>query len=183
MTIHKSLNDNTRKVWNHEFTWTDKHFTPEELLPLRQQTDDLAVDAVDRLQAIAVKVKNGQNNTRRCFGRFDMYSVLKEHHEKDSVLQGLWEEVNTVPEWVDWTQIERGQEFLYRYLIANITGLTIQGFLGGTAVRNPSGDIDLQYADFKRPLQVERRSSSGREAFPSEPCPEDSSKPSCGYCK
>lgn len=43
-----------------------------------------------------------------------MYSVLKEHHGADSVLQELWEEVNTVPEWVDWAQIERGQEFLYR---------------------------------------------------------------------
>ncbi|KAJ5801344.1 uncharacterized protein N7518_003412 [Penicillium psychrosexuale] len=133
MTIQQSPNDNTRKVWNHEFTWTDKHFTPEELLPLRQQTDDLAVDAVNRLQAIAVKAKSNKSNMGQCFGRFDMYSVLKEHHEEDSVLQELWEEVNTVPEWVDWTQIERGQEFVYRYMIPNITGLALQGFLGGTA--------------------------------------------------
>ncbi|KAL2705597.1 hypothetical protein AAEP93_000847 [Penicillium crustosum] len=98
MSTYKSPSDNARKVWNHEFTWTDKHFTPEELLPLRQQTDDLAVDAVSRLQAVAI-----------------------------------WEEVNAVPEWVDWTQIERGQEFLHRYLIPNLTGLALQGFLGGTA--------------------------------------------------
>ncbi|KAJ5510794.1 hypothetical protein N7453_002897 [Penicillium expansum] len=130
MTTHKSPSDNARKVWNHEFTWTDKHFTPEELLPLRQETDDLAVDAVSRLQAIAVKNKHSMGH---CFGRFDMYSVLKEHHGEDSVLQGLWEEVNAVPEWVDWAQIERGQEFFYRYLIPNITGLALQGFLGGTA--------------------------------------------------
>lgn len=132
MSTHKSPSDNARKVWNHEFTWTDKHFTPEELLPLRQQTDDLVVDAVSRLQAVAVK--NKKSNTGQCFGRFDMYSVLKEYHGADSVLQELWEEVNTVPEWVDWAQIERGQEFLYRYLIPNLTGLALQGFLGGTAV-------------------------------------------------
>ncbi|KAJ5971062.1 uncharacterized protein N7479_000980 [Penicillium vulpinum] len=131
MNAYKPPSDNARKVWNHEFTWTGKHFTPEELLPLRHQADDLAVDAVDRLQAISIKSK--QSNTGQCFGRFGMYSVLKEHHEEDSVLRELWEEVNTVPEWVDWTQIERGQEFLYRYLIPNITGLALQGFLGGTA--------------------------------------------------
>lgn len=87
MSTYKSPSDNARKVWNHEFTWTDKHFTPEELLPLRQQTDDLAVDAVSRLQAVAVK--NKKSNTGQCFGRFDMYSVLKEHQGEDSVLQDL----------------------------------------------------------------------------------------------
>lgn len=136
MSTYKTPGDNACKVWNHEFTWTDKHFTPEELLPLKQQTDDLAIDAVSRLQAISVK--NQQSNMVQCFGRFDVYSVLKEHHEDDSVLRELWEEINTVPEWVDWTQIERGQDFLYRYFIPNITGLTLQGFLGGTAVSNPS---------------------------------------------
>ncbi|KAJ6132836.1 hypothetical protein N7471_008051 [Penicillium samsonianum] len=65
-----------------EFTWTDKHFTPEELLPLRPQTDGLAVDAVSRLQAFSAKSK--QSNTGQCFSRFDMYSVSKEHREEDS---------------------------------------------------------------------------------------------------
>lgn len=57
MSTPKSPSDNARKVWNHEFTWTDKHFTPEVLLPLRRQTDDLAVDAVSRLQAVAVRTR------------------------------------------------------------------------------------------------------------------------------
>ncbi|KAJ5192930.1 hypothetical protein N7449_009072 [Penicillium cf. viridicatum] len=106
----------------------------EELLPLRQQTDDLAVDAVSRLQAVALK--NKKSNTGQCFGRFDMYSVLKEHHGEDSVLQELWENVNAVPEWVDWAQIERGQESLYRYLIPNLTRLALQGVLGGIQLFN-----------------------------------------------
>lgn len=114
-----------------------------------------------------------------------MYSVLKEHHGEDSVLQNLWEEVNTVPEWVDWAQIERGQEFLYRYLIPNLTGLALQGFLGGTAVRNSFqrhlGLPDI--ANFQRQFQVEQKSSSEQEGFPFEFYPDDSSKPSYGYCK
>ncbi|KAI9926530.1 hypothetical protein ASPWEDRAFT_176498 [Aspergillus wentii DTO 134E9] len=125
------LTSNTHKVWNHTFEWTDKHFTPEELLPLRQRADDLAVNAVDRLQAIAAEQK--QSNAVPCAGRFDMYATLKKHHEEDRGLQELWEEINSVPEWVDWTQIERGQLFLWRYLIPNLTGLALQGFLGGTA--------------------------------------------------
>ncbi|CAI7656212.1 unnamed protein product [Penicillium palitans] len=124
MSTPKSPSDNARKVWNHEFTWTDKHFTPEVLLPLRRQTDDLAVDAVSRLQAVA------------------------EHHGEDSVLQNLWEEVNTVPEWVDWAQIERGQEFLYRYLIPNLTGLALQGFLGGTATISGGTEVLVRTGGF-----------------------------------
>lgn len=166
-----------------EFTWTDKHFTPEELLPLRQQTDGLAVDAVSRLQAFSAKSK--QSNTGQCFSRFDMYSVSKEHREEDSVLQELWEEVKTVPEWVGWAQIERGQEFLYRYLIPNLTGLAFQGFLGGTVVGNSfRWSFNLQnITNFQRQLQAERKSSSEPGAFLFESCPDDSSRPSCGCCK
>lgn len=66
----------------------------------------------------------------------------------------IWEEVNAVPEWVDWTQIERGQEFLHRYLIPNLTGLALQGFLGGTAVRNsPRLHIGVRdIANFKKTI-------------------------------
>lgn len=129
----KSAND-VHTVWNHTFKWTDKHFTPEDLLPLRQQADDLAADSVTKLQAITAKEK--EDNPNAPPGRVDMYGVLEKHHAEDEVLQKIWDEVNTVPDWVDWAQIERGQQFLYRYLVPNLTGLALQGFLGGTAVRS-----------------------------------------------
>lgn len=43
----------------------------------------------------------------------------------------MWEEINTVPPWVDWAQIERGQDVFYRYGGPAITGLAYQSLLGG----------------------------------------------------
>ena len=140
---HAKRPNGMETVWNHTFQWTDKHFTPHELFPLRQETDDLAVAAVARLQEIMAKEKRIDTG-QSCPIRFDMYSALKTHHNSDTILQQLWEEVNTVPDWVDWNQIERGQQFLYRYLAPNLFGLALQGFLGGTAVsRLHRMDIDV----------------------------------------
>jgi ER-bound oxygenase mpaB/B'/Rubber oxygenase, catalytic domain len=61
----------------------------------------------------------------------DLYKILEEFHDKDDTLAELWKEVNTVPEWVDWEQISRGQDVFYRYGGANLTGLAYQSLLGG----------------------------------------------------
>ena len=37
------------------------------------------------------------------------------------MLEKLWTHVNTVPEWVDWEQAKREQEFFYRYAAPAIT--------------------------------------------------------------
>lgn len=60
----------------------------------------------------------------------DLYALFKEHHD-DQILTKLWNEVNTIPEWVDWDQIARGQDVFYRYGGANLTGLAYQSLLGG----------------------------------------------------
>lgn len=57
--------------------------------------------------------------------------LLKQHHEPHPKLHELWEEINTVPPWVDWAQIERGQDVFYRYGGPALTGLTYQSLLGG----------------------------------------------------
>ena len=46
-------------------------------------------------------------------------------------MKKLWDQVNTVPDWVDWEQIQRGQDTFYRYGAAAITGLAFQSLLGG----------------------------------------------------
>ena len=89
---------------------------------MQEQADDVAVAVVDCLQALGPLCP--------C----DLYAILKENYENDVILRELWEETHTVPEWVDWLQIERGQKFLYRYLVPNLVGLALQGFLVGTAV-------------------------------------------------
>lgn len=59
-----------------------------------------------------------------------MYAVLRDYHDQDDVLNRLWNEVHTVPDWVDWAQIERGQKFFYRYAPANLMGFMLQAFVG-----------------------------------------------------
>ena len=61
----------------------------------------------------------------------DLYFLLRDHAANDEVLEALWEEVNTVPSWVDWAQIARGQEVFYRYGGPCLTGLAFQSLLGG----------------------------------------------------
>lgn len=61
----------------------------------------------------------------------DLYAVLKEHVEEDELLRSFWKEITTVPPWVDWDQIKRGQDVFYRYGGACLTGLAYQSLLGG----------------------------------------------------
>jgi hypothetical protein len=60
-----------------------------------------------------------------------LYAILRENREGDALLEEFWDEVNTVPDWVDWAQIERGQDVFYRYGGACLTGLAYQSLLGG----------------------------------------------------
>jgi hypothetical protein len=53
------------------------------------------------------------------------------HHADDAVLQELWDQVTTVPDWVDREQIGRGQDVFHRYVGPSIIGLTFQSLLGG----------------------------------------------------
>ncbi|KAI9733557.1 MAG: hypothetical protein M1834_003159 [Cirrosporium novae-zelandiae] len=61
----------------------------------------------------------------------DLYVLLQTYHATDSVLSELWYEVHTIPYWVDWQQIDRGQEVFYRYGGPALTGLAYQSLLGG----------------------------------------------------
>ncbi|KAL8972708.1 MAG: hypothetical protein Q9183_000393 [Haloplaca sp. 2 TL-2023] len=61
----------------------------------------------------------------------DLYLLLRDHALEDEVLERFWKEVNNVPQWVCWNQIERGQEVFYRYGGPALTGLAFQSLLGG----------------------------------------------------
>ena len=45
----------------------------------------------------------------------DLYALTRDRKDEDPRLKALWDEVNTVPDWVDWEQISRGQDVFYRY--------------------------------------------------------------------
>jgi hypothetical protein len=55
----------------------------------------------------------------------DLYELLKDNASEGGALGELWEQVNTVPEWVDWDQIQRGQDVFYRYAGPALTAVSL----------------------------------------------------------
>lgn len=53
----------------------------------------------------------------------DLYALLRDNAASDEKLGELWTEVNTIPEWVNWDQIARGQDVFYRYGGVALTGV------------------------------------------------------------
>ena len=139
--------DNTRTCWGYTFQWTDEHLSAEERDGLKHSYDQLADDCLNRLDdisppdegALPRKVKRmseGSNpskkeDTANVRPKRDLYVLLRQHSKEDETLGRLWREVNTIPEWVDWDQIQRGQDVFYRYGGAALTGLVFQSLLGG----------------------------------------------------
>lgn len=115
--------------WGYSFTWTDQHFSREATEPLRQKYDTLGTAALERLQEIRAEKLKDCKAKGTTPPQNDLYATLRDHHGDDEVLQSFWSEVHSVPDWVDWGQIARGQKFFYRYAIPNIVGFGLQGFL------------------------------------------------------
>ena len=128
------MSKNTCKKWTYSFQWTDKHLSPQQMNPLRYSYDELGAAALEKLQNISAQ-NDSARDMRGARERLDMYTLLRDNHGTDPVLQKFWDELHTVPEWVNWDQIARGQKFFYRYAAANLTGFALQGFLGENAVR------------------------------------------------
>jgi hypothetical protein len=61
----------------------------------------------------------------------DYFTLLQTHHASHPTLTRLWSDLNTIPSWVDPSQLARGQEVFYRYAGPAIVGLTFQSLLGG----------------------------------------------------
>jgi hypothetical protein len=116
-------NENTRQAWGYTFQWTSCHFTSEQLHPLKYSYDVLAGECLDRLDEISPPqtVELPRNRGRlpptgqKEVPKRDLYTLLRDHASDDEKLGQLWKEVNTVPDWVNWDQIARGQDVFYRY--------------------------------------------------------------------
>ncbi|KAK4972579.1 hypothetical protein LTR66_011286 [Elasticomyces elasticus] len=134
------------RCWGYTFDLTPEHLTPEQCEPLKQSYDTLGEQCLDRLNEISPPSRSElpRNNSKyatenpaekgeqasKAVSR-DLYAILRDHADTDETLQRFWREVNTVPAWVDWDQIVRGQDVFYRYGGANLTGLAYQSLLGG----------------------------------------------------
>ncbi|KAG0254676.1 hypothetical protein BGZ95_005965, partial [Linnemannia exigua] len=99
------------QYWDYEGMWTDKHLPSSRLEPLRMIGDPLADDAVE-----ALKVKKGQDALKA----LREYISRPESEQESQAPALLMKQLMTVPEWVDWEQVRRGQEVYCKVL--NSTG-------------------------------------------------------------
>lgn len=139
------------RYWGYTFELTDEHLTPEQCEPLKHSYDTLGEQALDRLNEISPPERKELPRNNSQFSGYakkdaeghktekeapklpsrDLYQMLLTHKETDEMIQRFWDEVTTVPSWVDWAQIQRGQDTFYRYGGAMFTGLAYQSLLGG----------------------------------------------------
>lgn len=135
----------TRTCWAYTFQWTGAHLTSEQMTPMKYSYDTVGERALERLNIISpplgstVQSKAAQHGEKEGGSsvpkieepKRDLYALLRENAATDEVLGQLWTEVNTVPPWVCWEQIARGQDCFYRYGGPALTGLAFQSLLGG----------------------------------------------------
>ena len=131
--------ENTRSCWGYTFQLTPEHLTPEEMHPLKFSYDRLGEEALQKLDIISppssiqISRKEPQNTEKTSDNQSDhlgkdmesekpatgskrdLYALLRDNASSDDVLDRLWSEANTVPSWVDWEKIARGQDVFYRY--------------------------------------------------------------------
>ncbi|KAF1991398.1 hypothetical protein K402DRAFT_322482 [Aulographum hederae CBS 113979] len=146
--IFQRRTPNTRTCWGYSFEWTDEHVSPEETDHMKHTYDVLGEECLKRLNEISPPPRSALPRNNGLYAEKtaestvdqedapppaprDLYILLRDNAEKDPKLRELWEEINTIPDWVDWKQIERGQDVFYRYGGANLTGLAYQSLLGG----------------------------------------------------
>ncbi|KAE9568498.1 hypothetical protein CGCF415_v002992 [Colletotrichum fructicola] len=126
-----------QEAWDYWFKWTDEHLTSDDLRPLIYTYDELGAQALDRLDEISPPAKppapseKGDNPPKENSPHRDLYALLKDNASSDEILGKLWTEINTIPDWVDWAQIERGQKVFVRYAGPAIFSLTFQSLVGG----------------------------------------------------
>ncbi|CUS09551.1 unnamed protein product [Tuber aestivum] len=117
----------TISAWGHTYVPTPLHPTAQVLAAHQKSWDTLADEALDLLTPLRAP----SPPTSPTSPPKDLYTTLKEHRNTHSVLSRLWQQVDTVPEWVDWEQISRGQDVFYRYSGAMLAGLCYMSLLGG----------------------------------------------------
>jgi hypothetical protein len=113
---------NTRTCWGYTFQLTPDHLTAEQSRPLKYSYDTLAEECLDVLNEIVpfrpittnssadgsfqeVPSQEVKEKTPAFKAKRDLYLLLRDNVEKDEKLRQLWDEVNTVPDWVDWDQV------------------------------------------------------------------------------
>ncbi|KAL4802368.1 hypothetical protein BDV18DRAFT_164190 [Aspergillus unguis] len=123
ITNNKKGNRIEYHYWDYTFEWTPQHRPDSQLTPLTRSCDTLADKASAHFDALPAPPNDPSKR--------DRYALLRDNHSSHPELEALWNEINTVPEWVDWEQIARGQDLFWRYLVPVTNALTFVSLLGG----------------------------------------------------
>eukprot|EP01006_Ploeotia_vitrea_P053863 TRINITY_DN67822_c6_g1_i2.p1 TRINITY_DN67822_c6_g1~~TRINITY_DN67822_c6_g1_i2.p1 ORF type:complete len:668 (+),score=225.75 TRINITY_DN67822_c6_g1_i2:176-2005(+) len=99
-----------------EFVWSERHMRPRDLMPLRERGDVLVDpiirlfgrrdDVIDRIGDIRQRRTSDEKSGRP-------RPVITQEHADQA--EALWKHLTTVPDWVDWAAVERGQRFYLRH--------------------------------------------------------------------
>ncbi|CAG7945608.1 unnamed protein product [Penicillium salamii] len=122
----RSGNSTECHYWNYSFHWTDLHSSADDLRPRAYTCDTLADQCVEHLNSIPLM----DGVDKRPFKK-DLYGLLRDHSDDEPKLKELWTEINTIPQWVDWAQIQRGQDVFFRYGLPILNTLSFESLLGG----------------------------------------------------
>ena len=126
MCCFRPCNERTQTCWGYTFELSPYHLQPEQAKHLKFSYDELGEIVLNELNGVSP----GGEELPTHFGRHrDLYALLRENAASNQVLGAFWKEINTVPAWVDWSQISRGQEVFYRYGGPALTGLAFQSLL------------------------------------------------------
>lgn len=113
---HEAFVEGTwQERWGMRFKWTSEHTTPQQLEILIHSYDIVAAEVVERLDDIVppAHAKSPLKEDEKKKPYRDKYELMQEYASKDEKIEKLWTEVNTIPQWVDWDQIERGQKIFF----------------------------------------------------------------------
>ncbi|KAI5305408.1 hypothetical protein KEM56_004526 [Ascosphaera pollenicola] len=122
-----------RCCWDYSFTWSAHHLTPEQLHPLKFSYDKVADNCLASLQSSppsSSSSSTSQAKPTQCCA-IDYYTLLCETHHTDAALTRFWTDVHSVPSWVNWPQIARGQEVFHRYSLPLTRALNSLSLTGG----------------------------------------------------
>jgi ribosomal protein S28E/S33 len=143
-----AIAEDLRTVGNYSFHWTKEHIPKEKTDPLRFKHDELGAATINIIQKIHQREQEAHKQRGEQIEKLDMFATLEVSRHHDETLKKFWTQVNTVPDWVNWEQLERGQRFFYRYALGNIIGFALQGFVGENSASASVVEVLLRTGGF-----------------------------------
>ncbi|KAG0340245.1 hypothetical protein BG004_006490 [Podila humilis] len=111
--------------WDYDIMWSTKHFRASQLEPLRQIGDVLADNAL-----AALDIKPGQD----ALVAMREYTSRPVEEQLSDAPRKLLEQLMTVPEWVDWEKVKRGQDVYWKYVLYISHALLHFSLAGGFSI-------------------------------------------------